>query len=350
MGHYWNRENSLPEDYSGKIVKEARILCLSDPDDVNNAPLYGGELPGSSRVLAIGHTVDQFDPDVLKASEPNVIFVSHPQSRDLLERLLESFPSIEWIHARSAGIDFITSEGLSKAEGVILTNAKGCFSSTLAEYGMMACSYFAKDLPRLLKNKKSKEWDRYDVSELRGATMGIIGYGDIGRATAKLADAYGMKVVALRRNPKRSMYDPYVKRVYGTEDVGTLMAESDYVVVAAPLTEDTMGLVSAEVISRAKKDAVLINVGRGPVVDEEAMIQACRDGTLKGAALDVTTVEPLPKDSPLWELDNVLLSPHNMDKTATFLREATDMFVNENLQRFVRGKELLNPVDRVAGY
>mmetsp|Transcript_30583 Transcript_30583/g.45580 ORF Transcript_30583/g.45580 Transcript_30583/m.45580 type:complete len:183 (-) Transcript_30583:35-583(-) len=182
--------------------------------------------------------------------------------------------------------------------------------------------------------------------------MGIVGYGDIGRAVAKLADAYGMNVLALRRNPKRSMYDPYIKKAYGGEDMNELVSECDYIVVAAPLTEDTRGLINANVLSHVKKDAVLINVGRGPIIDEEAMIQSLQqqNGKLKGVALDVTTIEPLPSDSPLWSMENVLLSPHNMDKTANFLREATEMFVEENLPRYLRGLDLLNPVDKVAGY
>eukprot|EP00525_Craspedostauros_australis_P006404 CAMPEP_0198123074 /NCGR_PEP_ID=MMETSP1442-20131203/36600_1 /TAXON_ID= /ORGANISM="Craspedostauros australis, Strain CCMP3328" /LENGTH=215 /DNA_ID=CAMNT_0043782225 /DNA_START=21 /DNA_END=668 /DNA_ORIENTATION=+ len=215
---------------------------------------------------------------------------------------------------------------------------------------MMACSYFAKDLPRLLRQKSAKNWEKYNVLELRGATMGIIGYGDIGRACAILAKAYGMKVVALRRKPKLSMFDPYCDQVYGNEDISKLMEESDYVVVAAPLTEATKGLVSRDVLSHAKKDAVIINVGRGPIIDEAALIDALQSGSLKGAGLDVTAIEPLPADSPLWELDNVLLSPHSMDNTATFELESTEFFVNENLPRFVRGMDLLNPVDKSAGY
>lgn len=352
---YWNRETSVSTDLSGGPYRRgARIICLSDPTDANNVALYGegAALPPGAGVLAVGATVEEMGGmDTLRGLDPNVIFVSHPSARAPLAELLRSLPGIKYVHARSAGIDFITSDGLAgSGDGVILTNAKGCFSSTLAEYSMMACSYFAKDLPRLLRNKGNKDWDRYNVLELRGSTLGVIGYGDIGRATARLAKAYGMRVVALRRHPDRSYADPCCDVVYGPGDIGRLMRESDYVLIAAPLTDATRGLVDAAVLAEAKEGAVLINVGRGPIVDEEALIVALRDGTLKGAALDVTAVEPLPTDSPLWELDNVLLSPHNMDKTATFLREATEMFVNENLPRFVHEKELLNPVDKKAGY
>jgi len=129
------------------------------------------------------------------------------------------------------------------------------------------------------------------------------------------------------------------------------MAESDYILVAAPLTEATRGMIGTTQFSAAKKGAVIINVGRGPVVDEEALIAALAPtGKLKGAALDVTAVEPLPQHSLIWEMENVLLSPHNMDRTATFMRESTNFFIEENLPRFMRGTELYNPVDKVAGY
>lgn len=353
---YWNRETSKHgEGYSGKVIKEAKIVCLSDPDDKDNEPLYrgGDKLPEGSSVLAVGTALEDFDLEALKEAQPNVVFVSHPKARGPLPDLLEALPSVDWVHARSAGVDFITSDKLSSItaqNNVTVTNAKGCFSSTLAEYTMMACSYFAKDLPRLLKNKKAKDWDRYDVEEIRGKTLGVIGYGDIGRACAKLADAYGMEVLALRRNIKKSLHDPYVKEVFGLDRLNLLMSKSDYILIAAPLTEDTRGLVGAEAISHSKDGAVIINVGRGPIIDEEALVDALQDGTLKGAALDVTTIEPLPKESPLWELDNVLLSPHNMDKTATFSLEAAEMFLFENVPRYVRGKRLLNPVDVKSGY
>ena len=353
---YWNRENSKHgEGYSGEIIKEARIVCLSDPDDKDNQALYegGDNLPEGSSVLAVGATLDDFDLAALKEAQPNVVFVSHPKARGPLPDLLEALPTVDWVHVRSAGIDAFTSDKLTTItaqNNITVTNAKGCFSSTLAEYTMMACSYFAKDLPLLLKNKKAKDWHRYNVLELRGATIGIVGYGDIGSACAKLANCYGMEVLALRRDPTKSKDDPYVKECMGLDRLNELMAKSDYILVAAPLTEDTRGLVSAEAISHSKKDAVIINVGRGPIIDEDAMIEALQSGTLKGAGLDVTTIEPLPKESPLWELDNVLLSPHNMDATAHFCKEACEMMVYENLPRYVRGKALLNPVDVKAGY
>jgi phosphoglycerate dehydrogenase-like enzyme len=331
------------------VKKQAKIISLSDPNDGANAPLNDAQdLPEGAELLQIGTSIADFDIDKLRAQGANTIFVSHPASREPLAKLLQELETIEWVHTRSAGIDFVNTPTLEKWPGT-LTNAKGQFSSTLAEYSLMACSFFAKDLPRLMRNKNDKNWEKYSVLELRGATLGIVGYGDIGRACAKLAQVYGMKIVALRRHPKP---DPFCDQVYpnDTESLNQLFRESDYIVCSAPLTNETRGMIGAEQFDHAKKDAIFINVGRGPVVNEDALVAALQQGKLKGAALDVFATEPLPTSSALWEMNNVLLSPHNMDQTATFMHEATEWFVQENLPRFIRGEPLLNEVDPVAGY
>ena len=365
------------------IQKEARILCLASDDDDANSPLTKGSLPFGSKLLKSGVTPEEFDQSVshsirtchtawwkgflliqtfiiqsIKEQNPNVLFVSPscPHARKQLPKVLNIFPSIEWIHVRSAGIDFLESEELptllNERPDIIMTNAKGQFSSSLAEYVMMACSYFAKDIPRLLRQKNAKIWNDFDIMELRGKTMGIVGYGDIGRATAKLASVYGMKVVALRRNPAKSEFDPICDEVFGTGKAAlqTLMSKSDYVVCSAPSTVDTRGMVNAAAFEASKEGQVFINLGRGPVVDENALLESLKSGQLRGAALDVFATEPLPQDHEFWELDNVLISPHNMDKTATFMHEASEFFVNENLPRFILGDTLLNPVDANLGY
>eukprot|EP00980_Cylindrotheca_fusiformis_P006893 scaffold1442_cov128-Cylindrotheca_fusiformis.AAC.14 len=359
---FWNRDDEsfekgkfsyLLEFLPESIEREARILSLSSPDDKENAALHEGKLPMGAQFLGVGQSLEDFE--AFRGSNPTTLFVSPscPHARVQLPLVLAAFPSIEWVHVRSAGIDFLVSDELSKFHGKLhFTNAKGQFSSSLAEYVMMACSYFAKDLPRLMKNQGNKHWESYDIEELRGKTLGIVGYGDVGRACAKLASIYGMKIVALRRHPYLSRDDPYCDIVYGRDkaSLNQLMSESDYIVCSAPSTVETRGMVNAEAFDHVKQGSVLINLGRGPVIDENALIKALKSGKLKGAALDVFSQEPLPPDNELWELPNVLLSPHNMDKTATFMMEATDFFLNENLPRFVCGEDLLNPVDVQEGY
>jgi phosphoglycerate dehydrogenase-like enzyme len=354
---YWSREESEAGQFATvdpeSVTREANIISLSDPGDVSNAALDKGQLPNGSKLLGIGMKVEDFDADLLKKEPPNIVYVSPScaEARSELPKLLKAYPSLDWVHCRSAGIDFVVSQELADSRAYV-TNAKGQFSSTLAEYTMMACSYFAKDLPRLMRQKKNKEWDKYDVEELRGKTMGIVGYGDIGRACAKLAHVYGMRIIALRRNPELCEGDALCDVVYGTgsENLNKLISESDYVVCSAPSTLETERMVNATAFQSAKEGMVFINLGRGRVVDEDALIEALKNGQLKGAALDVFAEEPLPQKSDLWELDNVLISPHNMDQTSTFMHEACEFFVNENLPRFICEEELLNPVDKVLGY
>lgn len=350
---YWNRETSERNQYSQdkQVTQPANIICLTDPNDDANRKLYDEELPKGAKILTVASQIDDFNFEKLKEANANVVFVSHPKAREPLAKLLEEIPSIKWVHSRSAGVDFITSETLANSN-VYLTNAKGCFSSTLAEYTLMAISYFAKDLPRLLKQKQDKNWEKYPVEEIRGATLGVVGYGDIGRAAAKLAKAYGMKVIALRRNPEKSMDDPVCDVVYknSKESLHQLMSESDYVLCAAPLTPETKNMFDEAAFSKAKPNSVFINVGRGPIVDETALTCALKNGPIKGAALDVFAVEPLPIESELWDMPNLLASPHNMDMTKSFMHEATQFFIDENLPRFLREEPLLNQCDKAAGY
>jgi len=319
----WNRDNTTSESggpassrASNPIEKECKLISLSVASDPDNDPLHKEELPDGAKLLQIGSTLADFDIPKLRDAGCNAIFVSHPAAREPLAELLDALPTIEWIHSRSAGIDFVYSERLAAWDRGIMTNAKGQFSSTLAEYTIGACTYFAKDFARLKTSQKNKNWDKYPVLELRSATLGIVGYGDIGRAAAKLAKAYGMKVVGLRRHP---VPDEFADEILdaSTVSLNKVFAESDYIMCAMPLTPQTRGMIGTEQFELAKQGSVFINVGRGPVVDEPAMIEALKRGKLKGAALDVFAVEPLPESSELWDLDNVLMSPHNMDFTET---------------------------------
>lgn len=362
---FWNREDPgekgkysyLIEISPESIQREAKILSLSDPNDAANTALHSGELPLGSRLLGVGTSLGDFELVRNGDVKPNVLFVSPscPRAASTLPLVLAAFPSIEWVHCRSAGIDFIESDELvqiTSSKSIQVTNAKGQFSSTLAEYALMACSFFAKDVPRLIDQKRQRSWNPYSVLELRGSTLGIVGYGDIGRAVAKLATVYGMRIVALRRHPFLSKNDPYCDVVYGRDkaSLNRLMNESDYIVCSAPSTVETRGMINAEAFQSVKDGAVFINLGRGPIVDEGALMEALNSGRLKGAALDVFTEEPLPPESKWWDIPNVLVSPHIGDLTQGFQIEACSFFLNENLPRFICGENLLNPVEPSLGY
>jgi phosphoglycerate dehydrogenase-like enzyme len=192
-------------------------------------------------------------------------------------------------------------------------------------------------------------WDPFDVDWVQGRTLGIVGYGDIGRVAAQRARAFGMRILAVRRDVAAAQRDPLVDEAFPVERRAALLAASDYVVVAAPLTPDTRGLLGPREIAAMKPTAVLVNVGRGPVVDEAALLAALREGRIRGAALDVFDEEPLPSGHPFYALENVLLSPHCADNTPGWLEESMRFFL-VNLERFRSGEPLLNPVDKSRGY
>jgi phosphoglycerate dehydrogenase-like enzyme len=201
----------------------------------------------------------------------------------------------------------------------------------------------------MLKAKAAHRWEVFDVHELSTQTMGIVGHGDIGRAIARRAKAFGMKVLAVRRDPSPRAGDEDVDRVYATKDLHQMLPECDYVAVAAPLTPETKHLMSTAEFNAMKPTAIIMNVGRGPVIDEAAMTEALRTKRIRGAALDVFEVEPLPADSPLWDMDNVLISAHTADHTKDWLNDAAAFFV-EQFARWQKGEPLKNIVNKHAGY
>jgi phosphoglycerate dehydrogenase-like enzyme len=265
-----------------------------------------------------------------------------------LAAVVRQAPGLRWLHARSAGVDrVIVPEVLDHP--LVLTNGRGVFSPALAEFVVAALLFFAKDLPRLVRSQDAAIWDPYDMETLEGRTVGIVGYGDIGRAVAERLRPFGARILALRRRPRLAENDPRVSEVLPPQDLGELLARSDDVVVAAPLTPETRGLLGGEAFAAMKPTAVLVNVGRGPVVDEAALVAALAERRIRGAALDVFETEPLPPGSPLWRLPNVLVSPHCADHVPGWIDSAMRLFLR-NLDLFRRGEPLLNFVDKARGY
>jgi phosphoglycerate dehydrogenase-like enzyme len=258
--------------------------------------------------------------DYAAEGDAEVVLV-HPRAGARLREIWPEVPSARWVHALSAGVENLIFPGLH----VPLTNGRGIFAPALAEWVLAAILHFAKDIPRLMRNRR---WEPFNVERIEGKTLGIVGYGSIGRAVA--ARCAGMRAI------------PFSRREGSLDDA----LGADYVVVCAPLTDQTRGLVDPR---RTKRGAVLINVGRGAVVDEAALLDALRSHHLKGAALDVFATEPLPPDHPLWTLDNVLISPHCADHTPDSHELAMRCFL-DNLGRFERGEPLRNVVDKAAGY
>ena len=227
-------------------------------------------------------------------------------------------------------------------ERVAVTSAAGVHAGPLAEFALFGLLAFAKDLPRLLTDQRDRRWGHYTVGELSGQTLLIVGLGQIGDEVARLATGFGMRVIGINRSGTADA--PHIDEVHRTSELREYLGEADAIVISVPLTEETRGLIDAAAIAQMKPGAIFVNVGRGGVVDEPALIEALRSGKLAGAALDVFTSEPLRDDSPLWELPNVLLSPHTAGLSVRENERIAALFV-ENLRRYLLREPLRNRVD-----
>jgi len=318
------------------------ILVLAKPTEPELAKL--AELPAETSI-AVGTTAEAFE----RTAEDATVIFSWGFSRDLLRKVVGMSPRVRWVHTRSAGLDTLLSPELIESPAV-LTNGSGVFSQSLGEWVMAAILYFAKDLGRLVRSRMAGKWDPFDVVEISGRTVGIVGYGDIGRAVANRARALGMRVLGVtRRGPLLYHMDPVVTQIFAPQDRIRMIEQCDYIVVTAPLTKETRGMIGDAEFAAMKPGAVIVNVGRGPVIDEAAMIHALAEKRIKGAALDVFDQEPLPQNHPLYSLENVLLSPHCADHTPDWLDAAMRFFL-DNFHRYRKGEPLLNVVDKQLGY
>jgi glyoxylate/hydroxypyruvate reductase len=220
---------------------------------------------------------------------------------------------------------------------IAFASTAGIHATPLAEWSMFGILAFTKSLPRLLHDKAHKHWtEHYPTQELPGTTLLVVGLGEIGREVARLGEAFGMRVHGVRRAD-------------GPGRLRELVPEADAIVLSLPLTDETRGLIDRETIAGMKQGAIVVNVGRGPVVDEDALVEALRSGRLRGAALDVFAEEPLPASSPLWELDNVIISPHTAALSVKENERVVERFA-ENLARYLAGDELLGRVDTTVFY
>jgi len=258
-------------------------------------------------------------------------------------------PNVRWVHSRSAGLEETLFPELIESAAP-LTNGSGVFSPALGEFVLAAILYFAKDFGRMLRNQMAGVWEAFDVMPISGETVGIVGYGDIGRAVATRVRSLGMAVLAVKRHVGPSQgADPLVEQMYSPDRRIEMISRCDYVVVAAPLTPETRAMIGEPEFAAMKPTAVVINVGRGPLIREEALVRALSQGRIKGAALDVFDHEPLPEGHPFYKLENVLMSPHCADHTPDWLDRAMQFFIAQ-FERFQRGEQLMNVVDKNLGY
>lgn len=317
-------------------------LVLSDPNEPQLSVL--DELRETADVT-IGNSAHAF---ARTAGNAEVVF-NWSGSLSLIREVFSMSPRVRWVHSRSAGLERTLFPELI-ASDVTMTNGSGVFSPSLGEFALAAILYFAKDFRRMIRNQILGVWEPFDVLPISGQTVGIVGYGDIGRAVATRVRAMGMNVLALKRHvyPQNNA-DPLVNQIYSPDQRIEMLSRCDYIVVAAPQNAETRGLIGEAEFAAIKPSAVIINVGRGPVIEERAMIKALSEHAIKGAALDVFDDEPLPLGHPFYSLENVLLSPHCADHTPDWLDNAMRFFIAQ-FERFRRGEPLLNVVDKKLGY
>jgi phosphoglycerate dehydrogenase-like enzyme len=260
---------------------------------------------------------------------------------------------LRWIHVTAASVASVLFPELVES-AVVVTNGRGLHGAAMAEHTLGVMLSFARGLHLARDAQRERRWTQQELwvgppsfGELAGSTLGVVGLGAVGRALAERARALLVEVVAVRRHPAADPAPAHAQ--WGTERLGELLERSHWVVLAAPLTAATRGLIGAPELARMRSDAVLINLGRGPLVDEPALIEALRAGRIAGAGLDVFEREPLPPDSPLWDMRNVIVTPHVSGLGPRYWERATDLF-RRNLKAFLAGRPLENVVDKQAGY
>jgi phosphoglycerate dehydrogenase-like enzyme len=276
-------------------------------------------------------------------AETEVIYGLIPP-RDLLTRA----PRLKWLQMMSAGVDRLRDTEIWRSD-ITITGVSGIHAVPIGEFVLELMLMFAKKAPDCFQMKGKREWRRYMPTVLHGKTLGIVGLGHIGRETARLAKAFGMKVIATRRSAKKAGRARYVDRLLPAAQLPALLAESDFVAICVPLTQNTLKLIGEKELRAMKPTAYIINIARGGIIDEEALIKALDEKRIAGAGLDVTATEPLPAESRLWDFDNVILSPHVSGGMEEYVARATDLFC-DNLGRYIAGKRLRNVIDRKKGY
>jgi phosphoglycerate dehydrogenase-like enzyme len=331
-------------------MRRGKLSNLTVVSDLAISPEQAGQIEGILKPQG-GHFINGLkgrdDQEVERIlQETDVMYVHNPRSAKF-----KAASNLKWMHIPWVGVNLLLTDPVLVNSPVILTNGAGVIASSVADQVLAYILNFSRQMPLQWEAQKRKEWNRDQVEgradELADQTCGIIGYGNIGTEIGKRAKAFGMRVIATRTNPQAPA--EYLDLALSNEQLPKLLAQSDFVVVTAPLTPETNGLLGKAQFEQMKRTAVLINIARGQLVKEQELIEALQAGTIGGAGLDVFEKEPLPPSSPLWEMENVILTPHS---AGIFHRldKNSDKFFIEQLQRYVKGEKLKNIVDKQRGY
>jgi glyoxylate/hydroxypyruvate reductase A len=322
-----------PEHIARIKAVDARIELLHDADLLPR-PRYTADHTGAP----LTRTPEQERRFLEMLGRAEVMF---DFDRAHLRDLPKVAPRLRWLQATSAGIGQLVKRIGLDGSGIVLTTASGVHARPLADFCLMAMLMFAKDFPRMERDKKAKRWERYCGEELTGKTLAIVGLGRVGQAVARHGKTMDMRVIGTRRSDTPV---GEVDRLFRPSEFRAMLPEADFLVLAAPHTSETEGMIGEAELALLKPTAVLINIGRGQLVDEDAMIVALKERRLGGAALDVFRAEPPPPESPLWEMPNVIVSPHSASTVTQENARITELFC-DNLRRYLDGRPLRNVLD-----
>jgi len=314
-----------------------------EPADIDK--IHEAASPGQ---VIVAPDRDEFEQALAKAE----VVCAFQAPEDILDRA----PQLRWFQFPGAGVDNLMRTGLlSKGSTVVVTSVAGIHAIPISEYVFASMLMFAHHFPEMLRLQQQhnwaygRRWNALRGTELAGKTLGVIGLGGIGRRIAQLGHAFGMRVLGLRRSAGTKASDPDVDELYAPSRLRDLLGACDYVVLALPLTPETERMIGEHELLAMRSTAFLVNISRGRVVDEQALIRALQSGWIAGAGLDVTVEEPLPKENPLWDMPNVILTPHMSGLSDHYSARLTEVFA-DNLRRYRAGKPLLHIVDPAKGY
>ncbi len=326
-----------------RSIKMILILIRLEPHhlDAIRAAAPGAQIVVLSDPKEMAEKIGKFIPDV------EVILANPHQDRTLPAQFLKG-PRLRWIQQRSAGANWLLEYPEVAEKNLIITNASGVHAIPISEHILAFMFCLARDIQRSIRDQVGHRWNRiHQVTELDGQTMCLIGLGAVGERTAEKAKGLNMRILGVRRHPE--LATPWADQVYGPEHLMGVLPQSDWVIITAPLTRETKGMIGERELKAMKKLAYIINVSRGPIIQEQALIKALQEGWIAGAGLDVFEEEPLPDCSPLWDMENVIITSHYAGRNPYYLDRLIGIFT-ENLRRYQAGNPLIKVVDKRLGY
>jgi phosphoglycerate dehydrogenase-like enzyme len=359
----WLKENAKKREVALPMEKAVHVLSVLNLSEKHLARLraVSPRLVVEQRSLSTEQGYRANPEEFKRVLSPEVeILYGHNAPFDL-----SLTPDLRWLQVNSAGVDFLRKTPLWHNDEITITSANGIHAIQIAEYVLTMLLAHVHHLPTTMRWQAQADWSpkrgKLFTRELRGQTLGILGYGAIGREVGRLAAAFGMRVLATKRRERPTTFDGWTpagtgdpdgsipERFYDLDELLAMLPECDMLILALPLSPQTYHLIGQAELALMRPHALLINIGRGPLLDHEALVTALQAGHLGGVALDVTEPEPLPSDSPLWQIENVIITPH-ISGLSVYYDDRIVELLSENLRRYLANQPLVNQVSRALGY